>query len=250
MPGSTEAFDPFGRSRIRPKEPIPWGAASGIETSRYYPARVRPTATGTLSTTATERQTMSAESEQSPAPPITEQMRQQAKQLPNGWLYIVDPGYDEYGDDVPPEGIVGAYHIDSTGEIDEQFQHNDQYQPSEHSFALPEPTNELERVLNRIATGNAPDVELPPAVLAADLLLYSASSDDDVLYTAEMSDGSELVPACTSEARVPRDWPGYRRVPGRTVTELLDGRDLGLNLDDDVRAVIPHAILVETAAED
>lgn len=193
---------------------------------------------------------MPAESGQPPAPPITEQMRRQATQLPNGWLYIVDPGYEEYGDDVPPEGIVGAYHIDSTGEIDEQFQYNEQYQPSELPFALPEPTNEVERVLHRIATGQAPDVELPPAVLAADLLLYSTGADDDALYTAEMSDGSELVPACTSEARVPQNWPGYRRVPGRLLAELLDGRDLGLNLDDDVRAVIPHDILTETAAED
>jgi hypothetical protein len=193
---------------------------------------------------------MPAESDQPPAPPITEQMRQQAKQTPNSWLYIVDPGYEEYGDDVPPEGIMGAYYIDSTGEIDEQFQYNDQYQPSELSFALPEPTNELEQVLHSIATGQAPDVDLPPAVLAADLLLYCTSADDDALYTAEMSDGSELVPACTSEARVPQNWPGYRRVPGHLLVELLDGRDLGLNLDDDVRAVIPHDVLVDTAAAD
>ena len=46
-------------------------------------------------------------------PPITDEMREQARQTPNSWLYIVDPGYQESGDDVPPEGVVGAYHIDA-----------------------------------------------------------------------------------------------------------------------------------------
>lgn len=182
------------------------------------------------------------------APPITDQMRQKARQTPNSWMYIVDPGYEEYGDQVPPEGIVGAYHIDDSGEIDEQFQHNDQYQPSELSFAVPEPTNELERVMHSIATGRAPDVDLPAAVLAGEVLLYSASEEDSGVYAAEMSDGSQLIPACTSVERVPESWPGYRKVPGSALPELLDGFDLGLNLNDDVRAVIPHGLLVETAA--
>lgn len=184
------------------------------------------------------------------APPqITEQMRIQARQTPNSWLYIVDPGYQDHGDEVPPEGIIGAYHIDDAGEIDEEFQHNDQYQPSGLPFTLPEPTNELERTLNRIAQGDAPDNELPAAVLAAEILLYSADEEEPAIYAAEMSDGSQLVPACTSEARVPDSWPGYRKVPGHLLPDLLDGRDLGLNLDDDLRAVIPHDVLVETASD-
>jgi hypothetical protein len=190
---------------------------------------------------------MSQEPEQRPGPSITEQMREQAKQTPNSWLYIVDPGYEDSGDDVPPEGVVGAYRIDENGEIDEEFQHNDEYEPSELAFTLPEPTNELERVLHRIATGDAPDSDLPPAVLESDLLLYAPDEDDLAVYAAEMSDGSQLVPACTSVSRIPENWPGYRTVPGRALPELLNGLDLGLNLDDGVRAVIPHSVLVETA---
>jgi hypothetical protein len=190
---------------------------------------------------------MSQEPEQRPGPPITEQMREQAKQTPNSWLYIVDPGYEDSGDDVPPEGVVGAYRIDENGEIDEEFQHNDEYEPSELAFTLPEPTNELEQVLHRIATGDAPDSDLPPAVLESDLLLYAPDEDDLAVYAAEMSDGSQLVPACTSVSRVPENWPGYRTVPGRALPELLNGLDLGLNLDDGVRAVIPHSVLVDTA---
>jgi hypothetical protein len=187
------------------------------------------------------------QSEQQPSPPITEQMREQARQTPNSWLYIVDPAYQDAGDDVPPEGIVGAYRIDGDGEIDEEFQHNDAYQPSELTYPLPEPTNELERVLHRIATGDAPDSDLPPAVLDSDVLLYAPDEQEAAIYAAEMSDGSQLVPACTSVSRVPESWPGYRTVPGSVLPELLNGLDLGLNLDDGIRAVIPHSVLVETA---
>ncbi len=188
---------------------------------------------------------MSQQPEQPPGPPITDEMREQARQTPDSWLYIVDPGYEASGDNVPPEGVVGAYRIDSEGEIDEDFNHNDEYVPSTPPF---EPTNDLEQVLQRIATGEAPDTELPPAVLDADILLYAGGEDDDSIYAAEMTDGSQLIPACTSTARVPEHWPGYRTVPGAALPELLNGLDLGINLDDAVRAVIPHEVLVESAA--
>lgn len=180
-------------------------------------------------------------------PPITEQMREQAKQTPDSWLYIVDPGYEEEGADIPPEGVIGAYRIDSNGEIDEDFQFNDEYQPSDLAFTIPDPTNPLEELLNLIATGEAPQEALVPAVLEADLLLYAPEGEEPSIYAAEMSDGTQLVPACTSPARVPEEWPGYRTVPGRVLPELLDGLDLGLNLDDAVRAVIPHSVLIEAA---
>ncbi len=180
-------------------------------------------------------------------PPITDEMREQAKQTPDSWLYIVDPGYQESGEDVPPEGVIGAYRIDSEGTIDEDFQHNEEYEPSDENITVPEPTNDLETVLYRIATGEASDAELPGAVLEAELLLYAPEEDDASIYAAEMSDGSQLVPACTSVARVPESWPGYRSVPGNALPELLNGLDLGLNLDDGVRAVIPHSVLLESA---
>ena len=182
-----------------------------------------------------------------PAPPITDQMREEARETPNSWLYIVDPGYQESGEDVPPEGIIGAYRIDADGEIDPDFQFNDEYEPSEMAVSLPEPTNELEEVLHRIATGQAPESDLPPAVLAADVLLYADESEPEAIFAAEMSDGTQLVPACTSEERIPENWPGYRTVAGSDLPELLGGLDLGLNVDDAIRAIIPNSVLVRTA---
>lgn len=188
-----------------------------------------------------------------PGPPITDQMREQARATPNSWLYIVDPAYQDSGDDIPPHGIMGAYHIDDNGEIDEQFHRNDSYEPSDLVFELPEPTNSLEQLLNQIALGTSADTELPAAIIAAEVLLYTsgedaAGEDEAALFAAEMSDGSQLVPACSSMSRVPEDWPGYRRVPGHRLPELLGGLDLGLNLDDGVRAVVPHSLLVQAAA--
>lgn len=193
---------------------------------------------------------MSEQPGQPGPPPITDEMREQARQTPNSWLYIVDPGYQDSGEDVPPEGVIGAYHIDADGEIDEDFQFNDEYEPSDVSIDLPEPVNELERVLQRIAGGEAPEDELPPAVLAAEVLLYDPENGEGELavYAAELDDGSQLVPACTSQERVPESWPGTRRVPGDALPQLLAGLDLGLNLDETVRAVIPHSTLVDDAA--
>lgn len=188
---------------------------------------------------------MSQQPEQRPGPPITDEMREQARQTPGSWLYIIDPGYEESGENVGPEGVVGAYRIDSDGEVQE-FHHNDEYVPALPAF---EPTNDLESVLNRIANGAGEETELPPAVLDAEVLLYATEDADDAIYAAEMTDGSQLVPACTSVDRVPQEWPGYRTVPGAALPELLDGFDLGLNLDDAIRAVIPHHVLMEAAAE-
>lgn len=182
-----------------------------------------------------------------PAPPITDEMRERAKDNPGGWLYIVDPGYQASGEDVPQEGVVGAFPIDSDGEIQDDFQYNDQYQPSDLVAPPPEPSNELEAVLNRIIEGQASESELPAAVLSADVLLYSPSEEDEAIYAAELSDGSQLVPACTSAGRIPDDWPGYRTVSGRDLPELLGGLDLGLNLHEGVQVVIPNSVLLQAA---
>ena len=62
------------------------------------------------------------------APPITEELRAQARANPGGWLYAIAPGYDPDGA-VPPEGIVGAWQIDDGGEIVGEFQHNPNHRP-------------------------------------------------------------------------------------------------------------------------
>src|SRR5437016_9523139 len=124
MSSGVRRTEPFGLVLIRPKEPVRAAeSAAGeaiaaqsatIDSSGPFARNIR--APGRLDATQTaQRQgsTMPPESEQRPAPPITEQMREQARQTPGSWLYIVDPGYEDAGDDVPPEGVVGAYRIDA-----------------------------------------------------------------------------------------------------------------------------------------
>ncbi|GAB2760707.1 type VII secretion system-associated protein [Salinifilum aidingensis] len=179
-------------------------------------------------------------------PPITDAMRTYAREHPDSWLYLVDPAHQD-DPDPPAHAVIGAYRIRPDGALDERFHANDAYRPSELASARLEPSTELERVLLSISDGQAAEDALPAAVLRDRVLLYAASPADTTVYTAEMSDGTHLVPACTSPARVPASWPASRTVPGRALPDLLDGRDLGLNLDDPIQAVIPHRLLREAA---
>ena len=62
------------------------------------------------------------------APPITDELRAQARANPGGWLYAIAPGYDPDGA-VPPEGIVGAWQVDDRGEIVGEFERNPAHTP-------------------------------------------------------------------------------------------------------------------------
>lgn len=53
-----------------------------------------------------------------------------AKSNPNGWVYRIKPGYSET-ERVPPEAIVGAWKVDSKGNITGDFIMNEKYAPDE-----------------------------------------------------------------------------------------------------------------------
>jgi len=56
----------------------------------------------------------------------TPEAREQAKQHPNGWVYVLDGDFapDEA---VTPERIVGAWKVDAAGEIAGEFEPNPNY---------------------------------------------------------------------------------------------------------------------------
>ena len=62
--------------------------------------------------------------------PIRE-ARAEARKCPNGWVYKLD---GEFGPDdrVPPEAIVGAWKVDSAGQIVGESIPNPNYRPREH----------------------------------------------------------------------------------------------------------------------
>lgn len=62
-------------------------------------------------------------------PEITEAMKKEARQKPGGYIYCIDPNYAPDGANgaIPPQGIIGAYPIDSDGNIVPEFMANPNY---------------------------------------------------------------------------------------------------------------------------
>jgi hypothetical protein len=57
---------------------------------------------------------------------VAPEIGEQAKFLPSGWLYIIDPrNHDPEGVDPPPSDLVGAFAVDEVGQIvPRSFQYN------------------------------------------------------------------------------------------------------------------------------
>ncbi len=57
---------------------------------------------------------------------IMPEIVEQARSLPSGWVYIIDPRLsDESEDDPPPTDLVGAFAVDDIGQIvPRSFQYN------------------------------------------------------------------------------------------------------------------------------
>jgi hypothetical protein len=179
-------------------------------------------------------------------PQITPEMRAGARANPNSWLYVIDPSFGQ-DDDVPPWGVVGAYPVDERGEIGEGFSPNADYRPSPVALRLPVPSNALEDMLQLIHARHREQRELLPAVLEATLLLYSGSADDHGVTGFPNHDGKVMVPACTSAAHVPSNWPGWREVRGRDLVGMLYGHPLVVNPAGPITALVPAEHLVNAA---
>jgi hypothetical protein len=54
---------------------------------------------------------------------------QQAKFYPNGWIYEIDGNYPP-NQAVPPAAIIGAWKVNSQGEIEGEFITNPNYKPN------------------------------------------------------------------------------------------------------------------------
>jgi type III secretion system (T3SS) SseB-like protein len=178
-----------------------------------------------------------------PLPQITREMRASARANPNTWLYVIDPAF-EADADVPPWGVVGAYPVDEHGEISGTFSRNTEYRPSPTALRMPKPASELERVLQLVKTGHREPADLLPAVLAANLLVYASGEGDRELTGFPTKDGGGVaVPACTSVARIPSAWPGWRELPGRLLATQLHDHPLVINPEGPITALIPAADL-------
>jgi hypothetical protein len=167
-------------------------------------------------------------------PEITPEMRAAALENPNSWLYVIDPALDPDAE-VPPWGVIGAYPVNNLGQIEHRFRPNTDYRPVERPA--------LEALLDSVKAGERAQEDLLPAVRTARLLVYAASSEDRSVTGFPNKSGKVLVPVCTSPARVPKAWPGWRKVTGADLAQLLHGYPLVINPGGPVTAVIPAAAL-------
>lgn len=170
-------------------------------------------------------------------------MRANARANPNSWLYVIDEAFDPNGP-VPSWAVVGAYPVNAAGQIVEEFHPNDRYRPSPKALGFPDPRNELERLLQLVRINHRPAEDLPPVILNATLFVYALSPVQRTVIGFHNTDGRVLVPAYTSKALVPREWPHARAVLGRDVVPLLAGQPLAINPHDVVTAVVPAEHLV------
>lgn len=181
-------------------------------------------------------------------PEITAEMRANARANPNSWLYVIDEEFDPSGQ-VPSWAVVGAYPVNDSGVIVADFHPNDQYRPSPRALGFPAPRTKLERMLQMVRTRHLPPEDLPGAILDATLFVYAMSQAQRTVIGFHDQDGRVLVPAYTSKAMVPPDWPHARAVRGRDMVDLLDGHPVVINPHSLVTAVVPAAHLIRARAE-
>ncbi|MET9264742.1 type VII secretion system-associated protein [Amycolatopsis sp. NPDC004079] len=182
-------------------------------------------------------------------PEITPEMRANARTNPNSWLYVIDEAFDARGP-VPSWAVVGAYPVNGTGEVVEDFHPNDRYRPSPKALGFPEPRNDLERLLQMVRTEHRPAEDLPRVILDSTLLVYALSPVQRTVIGFHNADGRVMVPAYTAKSLVPREWPHARAVLGRDIVGLLAGHPLAVNPHDLITAVVPAEHLMKALAEE
>lgn len=182
-----------------------------------------------------------------PVPPITDEMRELARQQPGSWLYSIDPFFEDGADEnaeVPPFGIVGAYQVDDAGIIDPKFVPNPNYRPSPVALDFPDPTNDIEIALGLAATGYGGDEQLRDILLAGTVITQRGQDDDSVLIIDEGQD-RDVVRAYSSAQYLPGGYATERswHLPVRALLPALRGRYLSLNPESRIGVRIPGEAL-------
>ena len=174
------------------------------------------------------------------APPVTDDLRAEARANPGGWVYAVDPGF-EGSAEVPPEGIVGAWKVDENGELEDAFTPNPRYRPTPQARGWFPPKTPLERVLQLVLSGYLPDDRLGRAFAEAEVFIFSRAEGG--IFVAPAEDGGKLVYAFTDVDKATAS--GYDEHASMTGVELAsalpEGVRIALNAGHSVSAIIHPA---------
>jgi SseB protein N-terminal domain len=132
-------------------------------------------------------------------PPVTEAIRERARQSPNSWIYSVDGAYDADGV-VPPYAVIGAWPVNEHGELG-TFTANDNYRPSPAALHLDLPTEAVDAALQLAATGHGSDSDVLAALAEASIYLPVNAEGELVAYRQD--DGAESVAIFTDPSKAP-----------------------------------------------
>ncbi|GGP91583.1 type VII secretion system-associated protein [Streptosporangium pseudovulgare] len=177
-------------------------------------------------------------------PPLTDELREQARRSPGTWLYAIDPFFGP-GDEVPPYGIVGAWRTDDRGEITGEFRHNPNYRPSPVALGYPEPTDPVDRAVQLGATGYAGGQDIVRLLLAAEVIVAVGPGGGIPVFE---TGGGRAAFAYTAHAHLPDGFPegtaGWQPIRGGDLVALLPA-DVGvaINPSGSASVILPPADL-------
>lgn len=185
---------------------------------------------------------------ETPPPEVTDAMREQAREHPGGYVYVVDPAFEGKAD-IPGWAVRGAYPVDSNGEIREEFVANPNHRPTPQGLNLPRPTNDLERALQFAATGHLPEPQLLAVLVSSEVSVFASESERGKLFVKNLEDGRTALQAFTSESTRPEGWQHWQLVSVRDLAPALRGRVLDLNPGTRVGVQIPGEAIIDFLAQ-
>ena len=175
--------------------------------------------------------------ESRPVPPITDEMREHARVQPDSWLYVLDPTADPDGA-VPPELVVGAFPVDSSGVLGEDFEHNPLYVPG----GAPAPTDPLDAALQELTAGRGSREAVLALLRTAELLLHDGPDDGFVVVATPV--GRDVVQAWTAPEHAGQVSGLVPRRGRELARSLPPGVDLQLNPGSTAGVTVPRTSLL------
>ncbi|MEV6947469.1 type VII secretion system-associated protein [Streptomyces sp. NPDC051172] len=128
-------------------------------------------------------------------PPVSDYIREAARQAPDHWFWMIDPTWS--GDGVPPEwAMVGKWRSGLDGEIVE-WQHNEDYRPSPRALGWAEPTDPVDAAVQLAVTGYGPAEDVTRALVTADVAAF-VTPGGGLLTAVAPDDEMPVVPVFTS----------------------------------------------------
>ncbi|WP_326599176.1 type VII secretion system-associated protein [Streptomyces sp. NBC_01803] len=155
-------------------------------------------------------------------------------------MYSIDPYFDP-GEAVPSFGIVGAWRVDTSGQLSDEFRHNPHYRPSPRSASLPEATDSVDEALQLAATGYGTDAQLRNVLLSSSVYLVPGEGAGVVAYS---DDRGDFFPVYTAPRHAPERSPSLIRVAFlELLTEIPSQASVYINPGSRLSVRIPAADL-------